>query len=211
MRCPFCGYSESKVIDSRPADEGSSIRRRRECLSCSKRFTTYETVESLPMMVVKKDGSRQSFDRRKVLGGMIRACEKRPVPLAELERIAGEIEQDLQNSMEREISTETIGERVMERLRAVDQVAYVRFASVYRQFKDIDTFMAELEKIAGEIEQDLQNSMEREISTETIGERVMERLRSVDQVAYVRFASVYRQFKDIDTFMAELNKLLAEK
>ena len=146
MRCPYCGYSESKVIDSRPADEGASIRRRRECLSCSRRFTTYETVESLPMVVVKKDGSRQSFDRRKVLGGMIRACEKRPVPLAELEKIASEIEQDLQNSMEREISTETIGERVMERLRAVDQVAYVRFASVYRQFKDIDTFMSELSK-----------------------------------------------------------------
>ena len=147
MKCPFCGYSESKVIDSRPADEGSSIRRRRECLSCGKRFTTYETVESLPMVVVKKDGSRQSFDRRTVLAGMIRACEKRPVPLAELEKIAEEIEQDLQNSMEREISTEAIGEKVMERLRDVDQVAYVRFASVYRQFKDIDTFMAELNKL----------------------------------------------------------------
>ena len=147
MKCPYCGYSESKVIDSRPADENSSIRRRRECLSCHKRFTTYETVESLPMVVVKKDGSRQSFDRRKVLGGMIRACEKRPVPLAELEKIAEEIEQDLQNSMEREISTEAIGEKVMERLRNVDQVAYVRFASVYRQFKDIDTFMTELNKL----------------------------------------------------------------
>ncbi len=150
MKCPFCGYSESKVIDSRPADEGASIRRRRECLSCSKRFTTYETVESLPMVVVKKDGSRQSFERQKVLGGMIRACEKRPVPLAELEKIASEIEQDIQNSMEREISTEAIGERVMERLREVDQVAYVRFASVYRQFKDIDTFMAELNKLLSE-------------------------------------------------------------
>ena len=147
MKCPYCGYSESKVIDSRPADENSSIRRRRECLSCGKRFTTYETVERLPMVVVKKDGSRQSFDRRKVLGGMIRACEKRPVPLAELEKIAEEIEQDLQNSMEREISTEAIGEKVMERLRNVDQVAYVRFASVYRQFKDIDTFMTELNKL----------------------------------------------------------------
>ena len=147
MKCPYSGYSESKVIDSRPADENSSIRRRRECLSCGKRFTTYETVESLPMVVVKKDGSRQSFDRRKVLGGMIRACEKRPVPLAELEKIAEEIEQDLQNSMEREISTEAIGEKVMERLRNVDQVAYVRFASVYRQFKDIDTFMTELNKL----------------------------------------------------------------
>ena len=147
MKCPYCGYSESKVIDSRPEDENSSIRRRRECLSCGKRFTTYETVESLPMVVVKKDGSRQSFDRRKVLGGMIRACEKRPVPLAELEKIAEEIEQDLQNSMEREISTAAIGEKVMERLRNVDQVAYVRFASVYRQFKDIDTFMTELNKL----------------------------------------------------------------
>lgn len=150
MKCPFCGYSESKVIDSRPADEGSSIRRRRECLACAKRFTTYETVESLPMVVVKKDGSRQSFDRRKVLGGMIRACEKRPVPLADLERIAEEIEQDLQNSMEREITTVSIGEKVMDRLRDVDQVAYVRFASVYRQFKDIDTFMSELNKLLSE-------------------------------------------------------------
>ena len=147
MKCPYCGHPESKVIDSRPADENASIRRRRECLSCAKRFTTYETVESLPMVVVKKDGSRQSFDRRKVLGGMIRAREKRPVPLAELEKIAEEIEQDLQNSMEREISTEAIGEKVMERLRNVDQVAYVRFASVYRQFKDIDTFMTELNKL----------------------------------------------------------------
>ena len=150
MKCPYCGFSESKVIDSRPAEEGASIRRRRECLSCAKRFTTYETVESLPMVVVKKDGSRQSFDRRKVLGGMIRACEKRPVPLADLEKIAEEIEQDLQNSMEREIKTNMIGERVMDRLRSVDQVAYVRFASVYRQFKDIDTFMTELNKLLAE-------------------------------------------------------------
>ena len=147
MKCPYCSYPESKVIDSRPADEGNSIRRRRECLSCQKRFTTYETVESLPMVVIKKDGSRQSFDRRKILGGMIRACEKRPVPLAELERISEEIEQDLQNSMEREISTAYIGEQVMTRLKKVDEVAYVRFASVYRQFKDIDTFMSELSKL----------------------------------------------------------------
>ena len=147
MKCPFCGHPESKVIDSRPADENASIRRRRECLACGKRFTTYETVECLPIVVIKKDGSRQSFDRQKVLRGMIRACEKRPVPLAELEKIAEEIEQDLQNSMEREISTEAIGEKVMERLRNVDQVAYVRFASVYRQFKDIDTFMTELNKL----------------------------------------------------------------
>ena len=147
MKCPYCGHPESKVIDSRPADENASIRRRRECLSCARRFTTYETVESLPIVVIKKDGSRQSFDRQKVLRGMIRACEKRPVALAELERIADEIEQELQNSMEREIRTEVIGEKVMERLRKVDQVAYVRFASVYRQFKDIDTFMTELNKL----------------------------------------------------------------
>ena len=150
MKCPYCGYKESKVVDSRPADEGSSIRRRRECLSCEKRFTTYETVESLPMVVIKKDGSRQSFDRGKVLRGMIRACEKRPVPLAELERLTDEIEQNLQNSLEREISTEVIGEQVMEKLKGVDEVAYVRFASVYRQFKDINTFMAELNKLLAE-------------------------------------------------------------
>ena len=150
MKCPYCGHPESKVIDSRPADENASIRRRRECLSCAKRFTTYETVESLPMVVIKKDGSRQSFDRQKVLRGMIRACEKRPVTLAELERIADEIEQELQNSMEREIRTEDVGEKVMDRLRKVDQVAYVRFASVYRQFKDLDTFMAELNKLLAE-------------------------------------------------------------
>ena len=147
MKCPYCGYKESKVVDSRPAEEGSSIRRRRECLSCEKRFTTYETVESLPMVVIKKDGSRQSFDRSKVLCGMIRACEKRPVPFDELERISEEIEQNLQNSLEREVSTESIGEQVMDKLRSVDEVAYVRFASVYRQFKDIDTFMRELNKL----------------------------------------------------------------
>ena len=150
MKCPYCGFNESKVIDSRPADENNSIRRRRECLSCSRRFTTYETVESLPVVVVKKDGSRQSFDRGKVLSGMIRACEKRPVPVARLEKVAADIEQELQNSMEREISTEIIGERVMEHLRTIDQVAYVRFASVYRQFKDIDSFMEELTKLLAE-------------------------------------------------------------
>ena len=147
MKCPYCGYKESKVVDSRPAEEGSSIRRRRECLSCEKRFTTYETVESLPMVVIKKDGSRQSFARSKVLRGMIRACEKRPVSFDELERISEEIEQNLQNSLEREVSTEAIGEQVMDKLRSVDEVAYVRFASVYRQFKDIDTFMHELNKL----------------------------------------------------------------
>lgn len=147
MKCPYCGFRDSKVIDSRPAEEGGSIRRRRECLECSKRFTTYETVESLPMVVIKKDGSRQSFDKRKVLGGMVRACEKRPVPFETLEKITDEIEQTLQNSLEREISTTYIGELVMDRLRNVDEVAYVRFASVYRQFKDIDTFMKELNKL----------------------------------------------------------------
>lgn len=150
MKCPYCGHPESKVIDSRPADENASIRRRRECLSCARRFTTYETVESLPIVVIKKDGSRQSFDRSKVLGGMIRACEKRPVPLAELERIADSVEQELQNGLDREITTAHIGELVMEKLRGLDQVAYVRFASVYRQFKDIDTFMKELNKLLAE-------------------------------------------------------------
>lgn len=147
MKCPYCGYSESKVIDSRPADENSSIRRRRECLSCGKRFTTYETVESLPMVVVKKDGSRQSFDRNKVMNGLIRACEKRPVSFSTMEEIVNEIEQTLQNEMEREVSSAEIGELVMERLKKVDEVSYVRFASVYRQFKDINTFMRELNKL----------------------------------------------------------------
>ena len=132
MKCPYCGYLESKVVDSRPADEGASIRRRRECLSCHKRFTTYETVESLPLMVIKKDGSRQSFDRNKVMSGVIRACEKRPVPYQSMEALAAEIEQVLQNQMDREVSTARIGELVMERLKALDEVAYVRFASVYR-------------------------------------------------------------------------------
>ena len=150
MRCPYCGYKESKVVDSRPADEGSSIRRRRECLQCEKRFTTYEIVESLPMVVIKKDGSRQSFDRSKVLRGIQRSCEKRPVPVADMERMVSEIEQDLQNSLEREISTTLIGEKVMEKLKKADEVAYVRFASVYRQFKDINTFMSELNKLLSE-------------------------------------------------------------
>ena len=147
MKCPFCSHLESKVVDSRPADEGASIRRRRECLACHKRFTTYETMESLPLMVVKKDGSRQSFDRNKVMAGMIRACEKRPVSFETLDKIATEIEQNLQNKMEREISSVEIGEQVMKKLKEVDEVAYVRFASVYRQFKDISTFMTELNKL----------------------------------------------------------------
>jgi len=147
MRCPYCAHPESKVIDSRPAEEGASIRRRRECLSCRKRFTTYETMECLPLVVVKKDGSRQSFDRNKVMAGLIRACEKRPVPYSALENMVGEIEQVLQNKMEREISSAEIGELVMERLKKIDDVSYVRFASVYRQFKDINTFIDELSKL----------------------------------------------------------------
>lgn len=150
MKCPYCGYQESKVVDSRHSDDNTSIRRRRECLSCQKRFTTYETVESLPMIVVKKDNSRQSFDRNKILNGMVRACEKRPVSVAELENVADEIEQIIQNSLDREVSTAYIGELVMERLKPLDEVAYVRFASVYRQFKDINSFMAELNRLLAE-------------------------------------------------------------
>ena len=150
MKGPYCGYQESKVVDSRHSEDGLSIRRRRECLSCSKRFTTYETVESLPMVVIKRDNSRQSFDRNKVLNGMLRACEKRPVAMADLEAATDEIEQIIQNSLDREVSTAQIGELVMERLKPLDEVAYVRFASVYRQFKDINSFMRELNKILEE-------------------------------------------------------------
>ena len=150
MKCPFCSHPESKVVDSRPADEGSSIRRRRECLECHKRFTTYETVESLPLVVIKRDGSRQAFDKAKLLGSMLKACEKRSVPVSTLERLADEIEQSLQNEMEREIPSTEIGELVMEKLKNVDEVSYVRFASVYRQFKDINTFMEELNKLLKE-------------------------------------------------------------
>ena len=150
MRCPYCSYSESKVIDSRPAEEGTTIRRRRECLSCGKRFATYEIMERLPLLVIKRDGSRQSFDRMKVIGGMVKACEKRPVRVDEIERIADEIEQELQSSLEREVSSVQIGEMIMDRLKDLDQVAYVRFASVYRQFKDINTFLEELNKLLKE-------------------------------------------------------------
>ncbi len=150
MKCPFCGYTESKVIDSRPAEEGTSIRRRRECLSCQKRFTTYENIERMPLIVVKRDGSRESFDKVKLINGMVRACEKRPVPLATLEGIADEIEQELQSNLEREVKSVDIGEMVMSRLKTVDEVAYVRFASVYRSFKDINTFMEELTKLLTE-------------------------------------------------------------
>jgi transcriptional repressor NrdR len=147
MKCPYCGFIDSKVIDSRPAEDGSTIRRRRECLACQKRFTTYEVMERLPLVVIKRDGSRQTFDKMKLLNGMVRACEKRPVPMQKLEDIADDIEHELEGALEREISTTEIGEMVMDRLKSVDEVAYVRFASVYRSFKDINTFMEELTKL----------------------------------------------------------------
>ena len=150
MKCPFCGGEESKVIDSRPTDEGERIRRRRECISCQKRFTTYEVIESVPVIVVKKDKSREVFDRNKLFYGMLRACEKRPVPLEKLESAVNEIESNLQNSLDREVTSVHIGELAMDKLKDLDEVAYVRFASVYRQFKDINTFMDELAKLLSE-------------------------------------------------------------
>ena len=147
MKCPFCGYAESKVIDSRPTDEGERIRRRRECLKCAKRFTTYEVIETVPVIVIKKDKSREAFDRSKLLRGLLRACEKRPVSLATLERLVDEIETNLQNSLDREVESSKIGEYAMEKLKVIDEVAYVRFASVYRQFQDINTFLDELNEI----------------------------------------------------------------
>lgn len=152
MKCPFCGTTDSKVIDSRPAEEETTIRRRRECLVCNKRFTTYEVIERMPLVVIKRDGSRQSFDRVKLINGMVRACEKRPVSLSELETIADDIEQDLQGRIDREIDSVEIGEMVMKKLKEIDEVAYVRFASVYRSFKDINTFMEELSKLLTEPE-----------------------------------------------------------
>ena len=153
MKCPFCGFADSRVIDSRPTDEDSRIRRRRECTQCNKRFTTYEIVESLPIVVVKKDNSREPFDRNKVLGGLLRACEKRPVSLERLERAVDEIETQIQNSLEREVSTTKIGEYVMEQLMRIDDVAYIRFASVYRQFKDIKSFHEAIRKLMDDEEQ----------------------------------------------------------
>lgn len=150
MKCPFCGYPEDRVIDSRPVEENSSIRRRRECIQCSKRFTTYEKVESVPMMVIKKDHSRESFDKQKILSGVIRACEKRKISLDNIEEIVNDIESNLQNSLSREITSTEIGELVMQRLKSIDEVAYVRFASVYREFKDVNTFMDELMKLIKE-------------------------------------------------------------
>ena len=147
MKCPFCSCEDSKVIDSRPTDEGERIRRRRECNSCGKRFTTYEIIETVPIIVVKKDHSRQVFDRDKLFRGMLKSCEKRPVSLEQLEKAVDNIELQLQSGLDREVSSEIIGELAMEQLRVLDEVAYVRFASVYRQFKDINTFMEELAKL----------------------------------------------------------------
>lgn len=145
MRCPFCGAADSKVVDSRAADEGNSIRRRRECAVCVRRFTTYEVVEEIPLMVIKKDGRRERFERSKLLGGLLKSCEKRPVPVNVIETAVSKVERDLYNNAEREVSTRQIGESVMQHLKEIDQVAYVRFASVYRQFADINNFMQELE------------------------------------------------------------------
>lgn len=147
MKCPYCGYAESKVIDSRPTDEGERIRRRRECLKCAKRFTTYEVIETVPIVVIKKDKSRETFDRSKLMNGLLRACEKRPVSVETLEKIVDEIENMLQNSLDREVPSSLIGKYAMEKLKDVDDVAYVRFASVYRQFKDINSFMEELSRM----------------------------------------------------------------
>lgn len=147
MRCPFCENADTKVIDSRPTEEGYAIRRRRECDSCNKRFTTYEKVEEITLMVVKKDGSREGFDRNKVMNGIIKACEKRPVPMAAIEKIVYDIERGLNNMMEKEMESTLIGELVMEHLKDIDEVAYVRFASVYRQFTDVNTFISEIETL----------------------------------------------------------------
>ena len=150
MKCPFCGDQDSKVVDSRHSEDGSSIRRRRECLKCQRRFTTYEVVESLPVIVVKRDGSRQNFDRNKILNSMMRAFDKRRVDVADLERITTEIEQSVQNTLEREISTDKIGEMVMARLKPIDEVAYIRFASIYHRFQDANSFMQEISKFINE-------------------------------------------------------------
>ena len=147
MRCPFCEAADTRVIDSRPTEDGHAIRRRRECDVCGKRFTTYEKVEEITFMVVKKDGSRQAFDRNKVLSGIIKACEKRPVSMADIERIVDDIERSLNNMMQKEIESQVIGEIIMEHLKELDEVAYVRFASVYRSFKDVGTFVSEIEKL----------------------------------------------------------------
>jgi len=150
LKCPYCGYSESKVVDSRPTDEEAAIRRRRECEKCGKRFTTYEKIEEMPLIIVKKDGSREVYQRSKMMNGLLRACEKRPISISQIEAIADDIEKELYNSMDKEIDSKKIGELVMNRLKKIDDVAYVRFASVYRQFKDINTFLEELNKLINE-------------------------------------------------------------
>ncbi len=150
MKCPFCGDQESKVVDSRHSEDGNSIRRRRECIACQRRFTTYEIVESLPIIVVKRDGTRQSFDRNKILTAMVRAFDKRKVEISDLERIATEIEQTLQNNLVREVTTDKIGEMVMERIKSIDEVAYIRFASVYRRFQDVGSFVREINQFLEE-------------------------------------------------------------
>lgn len=150
MKCPYCGFSESKVVDSRPTDEEAAIRRRRECERCAKRFTTYEKIEEMPLIIVKKDGRREVYQRSKIINGLLKACEKRPVSIKEIEDIVDDIEKELYNSLDKEIDSKRIGEMVMNRLKNVDDVAYVRFASVYRQFKDINTFLEELHKIINE-------------------------------------------------------------
>ncbi len=150
MKCLYCGYTESKVVDSRPTEEGSSIRRRRECLSCKKRFTTYEKIDSLPLLVVKKDGERVSFNSDKIKIGIIKACEKRPVPMQDIEELVASIEKTIFNSLKQEITSKEIGELVMNGLKKLDDVAYVRFASVYKEFKDVDTFMKELQNLLEE-------------------------------------------------------------
>ena len=147
MRCPFCEHDDTKVIDSRPTEDGHAIRRRRECDSCGKRFTTYEKIEQMILMVIKKDGRREAFDRNKIMNGIVKACEKRPVPMAEIEKVVDDIERGLNNMMEKEVESTFIGELIMESLRRLDEVAYVRFASVYRQFTDVNTFVAEIEKL----------------------------------------------------------------
>lgn len=147
MRCMYCGHLDSKVVDSRQTEDGTAIRRRRECINCGKRFTTYETIETTPVLVVKNNGNRQSFDPNKLKNGIIRACEKRPVPMWEIDKLVEDIQKRVYNSLEQEVTTKELGEMVMDGLKQIDEVAYVRFASVYRQFKDISTFMKELNKL----------------------------------------------------------------
>ncbi|MDO4582238.1 MAG: transcriptional regulator NrdR [Bacillota bacterium] len=153
MKCVFCGHEDSKVLDSRPVEDGRSIRRRRECLECGKRFTTYERVEEIPLIVVKADNRRELFDTSKILNGLIKACDKRPVPITVLEAVVDDIERELRNNLEREVSSKEIGEQVMRHLRGVDQVAYVRFASVYRNFEDVSTFIEEIRTLQRELQE----------------------------------------------------------